>query len=665
MESYLPGFEPPPREDSRDPLTVAHVLVDVDLAHLDHPLDYAVPPELDSAVTVGCTVRVALAGTRQRGWVVGRETVPHHRALSPIQSVVSRTPVLNESTLTLARYIAHKHLATTSQVLSLAIPARHARSEKDVLAAHRDCAVPSPISMDTEFLSWYEGDPTAPGRIVWQVVPHDWIRQLATVVAIRSVRAPVIVVAATREQVDRIAAQIALIVGTDCVETVGSDDSAAHRFAVHLRALAGELTILVGTRSAVWTPVKDLGAIIVWDDGDDRLTEERSPRTSALDVAIARAHLEGVDLLSASLARSVKSHMLVNSSWAVPLTPLRHALREHAPRVRVLDDFDAAREGPSAGNIPTSVQRFIRESAQSGHVLIQVPRRGYVPVIACAQCHRTARCQRCHGPLAMRGDRQIVCQWCQWDASAFTCPHCAAHAVRARQIGSERTAEELARALPGLPLVVSSADHRIDTLRPTDSRIVVATPGAEPTLDGGYEAAVILDADTTAARPELWAYEEAMRRWFGALSRVAPAHPAIVVGLSDPTLGQALVRWDPVRVAADQLAERRSVGFFPFTTIVALDGPAPDVHAIVASLSDAELLGTVPIEQAPTRRAADSAQLSLAMPEHEPDQHIRTLVRTPISHTNTLLAQLTQVRQHRSAHKLAPVRMEVNPPELF
>ena len=118
MESYLPGFEPPPREDFRDPLTVAHVLVDVDLAHLDHPLDYAVPPELDSAVTVGCTVRVALAGTRQRGWVVGRETVPQHRALSPIQSVVSRTPVLNESTLTLARYIAHKHLATTSQAVS-------------------------------------------------------------------------------------------------------------------------------------------------------------------------------------------------------------------------------------------------------------------------------------------------------------------------------------------------------------------------------------------------------------------------------------------------------------------------------------------------------------------------------------------------------------------
>ena len=75
--------------------------------------------------------------------------------------------------------------------------------------------------------------------------------------------------------------------------------------------------------------------------------------------------------------------------------------------------------------------------------------------------------------------------------------------------------------------------------------MVIATPGAEPISPGGY-AAVVLDASAILGRPELWAPEEAMRRWFNVLSLVRPDGEMIVVGVRDNSVGQVLIRRDPM-----------------------------------------------------------------------------------------------------------------------
>ena len=369
--------------------------------------------------------------------------------------------------------------------------------------------------------------------------------------------------------------------------------------------------------------------------------------------AVQRCTVEGAGLLVASFARSVKAQALVRSGWAVSLDPVPGALRDATPRVHLHGTTEAEREGASGHmRIPQAALRMIRQGLRDGPVLIQVAASGYWPTVVCRRCGERARCRHCSGPLAVGSGGEATCSWCARTSQSWRCPHCAGTELRAARVGSTRTAEEIARNLPDASVLESSAAHRISRQLPSRPTVVVATPGAEPDVDGGYAAAIILDAHALAGRAELWAPEEAARRWLNALSLVRPGHPGLVVGTIPDALGQTLVRWAPTDYADRLLDEREALGFFPATTMVALDGPAAQVRQVAEQVireGGAELVGTV------VRPATRQGE----------ENEVRTLVRTPLAGAASMLAVLTDIRRSRSARKVPLVKMSVNPPELF
>ncbi|MFC7580412.1 primosomal protein N' [Schaalia naturae] len=649
------------------PQAVARVLVDVDLPHLDHPLDYAVPAELADTAGPGRLVRVRLGGAKHLGWIVARaDSSEHPGRLQPLLSVASDTEVVSPELLRLARYIADRTVSTASQVLSLAVPDRHAATERKVLAEPDPALTRPEAPAGTSWDSHPGGGALlrrlAAGespRAVWTALAPTRDAQLADAVAAAlSSGRSVVVTAPTSAQAGAVADMLAGVLGESAVSVTAADLPAAQRYRVHLEALSGRARLVVGTRSAVWAPVRDLGLVVVWDDGDDRLQEQRAPRVSALDVAVARAHLEGAGLIAGAFSRSVKAQALVRSGWAASLAPERPALRASTPRVAVPDELDREREGPAgASRLPPRAQQALRRELGHGPVLIQVPSAGYVPVVSCDRCRRVARCAHCGGTLSLGPDRTVRCAWCGRGTQEWRCPQCAGTRLRAVRVGSERTGEELGRAFPGVPLTVSSSTREITRSIGAEPRLVVATPGAEPRAEDGYAAALILDAPAIAGRPELWAPEEALRRWLNALSLVRAGAPALVLGGLDPVLSQALVRWDPAGLADRLLDEREALGFFPATTIVALDGPAPDVEEIAAG-SGGELMGIVP-RSGPQPGGATGEGKEEATPE------VRALVRVAHGDAPGLLGALARIQQHRAAHRLPMVRITVNPPELF
>ena len=366
-----------------------------------------------------------------------------------------------------------------------------------------------------------------------------------------------------------------------------------------------------------------------------------------------RCAVEGAGLLVASFARSVKAQALVRSGWAVSLDPAPGALRDATPRVHLHGATEAEREGASGHmRIPQAALRMIRQGLREGPVLIQVAASGYWPTVVCRRCGERARCRHCSGPLAVGSGGEVTCSWCARTSQSWRCPHCSGTELRAARVGSTRTAEEIARNLPDASVLESSAAHRINRQLPSRPTVVVATPGAEPDVDGGYAAAIILDAHALAGRAELWAPEEAARRWLNALSLVRPGHPGLVVGTIPDALGQALVRWAPTDYADRLLDEREALGFFPATTMVALDGPAAQVRQVAEQVireGGAELVGTV------VRPATREGE----------ENEVRTLVRTPLAGAASMLAVLSDIRRSRSARKVSLVKMSVNPPELF
>src|SRR5699024_10240053 len=133
----------------------------------------------------------------------------------------------------------------------------------------------------------------------------------------------------------------------------------------------------------------------------------------------------------------------VELGWAHQLVPERTTIRARTPRVRVADEYDQEREGGvGRARIPGFAWRKITQALESGPVLVQVPRSGYVPAMRCLQCHEQGRCQECHGTLSIVHRGIPNCSWCGKDAATWTCPNCSGNKWRATAIGAGRTAEE-------------------------------------------------------------------------------------------------------------------------------------------------------------------------------------------------------------------------------
>lgn len=291
-------------------------------------------------------------------------------------------------------------------------------------------------------------------------------------------------------------------------------------------------------------------------------------------------------------------------------------------------------------------------------VLVQVPRRGYVPALACARCRTIARCRTCTGPMSLPDRRPAaVCRWCGREEPALRCARCGSDAVRAVVVGARRTAEELGRAFPGTTVITSGGDSMVATV-PADPAVVVATPGAEPVAAQGYGAALLLDSWALLGRQDLRAAEDTLRRWMAAAALVRGRDDggvvAVVAESAIPTV-QSLIRWDPVGHADAELESRTEVGLPPAVHIAAVDGPLEAVHALLDTAqlpAAAQRLGPVDLPVGARRPPGLPAETAVS----------RMLVRVPRDQGLALAAALRKATGVLSArHDQQPVRVQIDP----
>jgi primosomal protein N' (replication factor Y) len=653
------------------PVKVARVVVDVPLAHLDRPFDYGVPEKFAELVQAGCRVRVRFSGQLVDGFVLEvPESTGFTGRLLPLAHVPSGEPVLTPQVARLLRAVADRYAGTMSDVLRLAVPPRRANAEKR--------PSPTPDSLpgppDPAGFARYPAGPALlaalaegrPARAVWTALPgEDWPARLAELcrATLSAARGALVVVPDARD-LDRLATAARAVLPEHSVTVLQAGDTPEKRYRSFLAASRGAAQVVLGTRAAMFAPVRDLGLVVVWDDGDDLHSDEHAPYPHARDVLVQRAYLDGCAAVVAGTARTAEAGLLVASGWAHELVADRTALRAAAPRVQALgEDFELARD-PAArsARLPSLAHQAARAALASGApVLVQVPRRGYVPSLSCARCRAPARCAHCAGPLGIParpgpgGTRIPACRWCARPAATFDCPHCHGTKLRAAVVGESRTAEELARAFPGAVVRTSGSTTGVLSAVDAGPALVVATPGAEPVAEGGYGAALLLDSWALLGRADLRAGEETLRRWMNAATLVRPAAAGgtvVVAADAAHPVVQALVRWDAAGLAERELADRRELGFPPVTRMASLSGSSAAVAEFLAALrlpEGADLLGPVP---EPPRPGQDG--------ERE-----RYLVRVPRPQGAELARALADVQGVRSARK-APehVRVQLDPLEL-
>lgn len=621
---------------------VARVLLEAYVPHLDRVFDYRVSAALHEQAVVGAKVSVIFSGRKMSGWVVERVAhtdVPEERLL-PIRRVLSPLPVAAPEIVDLAEAVAQRCAGTAADVLRVAIAPRVARVDKEFTAGDATPAPTEEPSRDTreqpspgeqdgegddavtaspEVWEHYTHGPefiTAvasgrPVRGVVEVLPsaedHDWARLTANAMATAyAAGRGAVGVVADHKALERLETALHELVGEDAVVRLHAGDGPTPRYRGFLELALGRKRLAVGTRSAAYAPVQDLALVCCHDDGDVNFVEQRAPYQHTRDVLLLRAQQQGLAALFTGYAVSPEAQRLVSTGWAVRLAPGRALLRRCSPRIEATSDsYNTARDPLAArARLPHEAFRVARAALEKGPVLVQVARKGYAPVLACQRCRTPARCRACDGPLSLSSANAApVCTWCGRQAHEWSCAECGFTRVRLSSVGAGRTAEELGRAFPQVP-VISSSEHTVRARVGSAPALVVATPGAEPVAEGGYAAALLLDGNQMLARPWLRAEEQTLRRWFNAAALVrSTEHGGTVVVTADQDRAvSALVRWDPAGHSERELHERHELGLPPAVRTAALTGPR---GALAATLRDLQLpervrvVGPAPVENTP------------------------------------------------------------------
>lgn len=651
-------------EASGVPNPVARVRVDSTLPQVDRTFDYRVPAELSEDAVPGARVRVLFNGHELTGYIEERAATTDwtRTSLLPLKSVLSRMPSVAPEIFELAEALADRYASTVANVLRLAVPPRIAALDKKYApllpgyeSAYLGDSAASATSSTTDPYAWLATpgapapfvldppalNPDAPDaasvfsdyengaefiedvaagaatRAVMTVLPghleHTWADVLATALATAAASGRgAIAVVPTAKNLDLLEAALAERLPADSFVRLSSDSTPHTRYHGFVKARLGQVPVVIGTRAAAYAPVANLGLVVCWDDGDSSLVERRAPYCHARDVLLLRASAEGTAALFAGFSMSSEAARLVRTRWASHVRAPRALVREYSPRIfSTGSEFELARDPLAAmARIPHLAFEHARRALARGPVLVQVARSGYIPSFSCERCRMPARCGECSGPLSVASGSSVPsCSWCGHLAQQWRCSECGFTHWRYSAAGATRTAEELGRAFPNVPVISSAGDHVRASVGP-EPALVVATPGAEPVAFGGYAAALLLDADKMLRFDSLRAPEAALRRWLNAAALVRPAalEGTVVTTASPSPVEQALVRWDPAWFARQELEERAQTGLPPAVRTAAVTGAEADVRAFMEEFlgssalpervrEQLRIVGPVPLDQ--------------------------------------------------------------------
>jgi primosomal protein N' (replication factor Y) len=610
---------------------VVRVMVDSPLPQLDRLFDYAVPEALRATCVPGVRVRVPLrsAGRVADGYVVEvGDGGGYDGTVSDVEQVVSPLPVLLPEIWALAREVADRQAGTASDVIRLAIPPRQVRVEKAHLAAMEAAAVDDAPADDAPADVAPADDPGvdpaalppvdgyAPeglaaavdgsGRLAVDAIPEvvelpggawagRWAVTLAQAAArvLASGRSSILVVPDYRDQ-DQLEAALAAHAPVGSVLRTDARQSGPDRYRSFLAGLGDAPRIVVGNRSAVYAPAPRLGLVALWDEGDPLHAEPLSPYAHARDVALLRSRQQETALVLLAHSRSTEVERLVAIGYLGTASPVVARPPRVIPTTSQTGDEGFARQA----RIPSGAWRAAKDAVEHGPVLIQVARPGYAPLVACRACRQAARCTVCTGPLGMSTATSTpTCGWCGHLAGDWRCANCGSDELRLVTIGAGRTAEELGRAFPGVQVVLADGERHVQEVD-AESRLVVATRGAEPVAAGGYRAVLLLDGERMLARESLRVGEDVLRQWSNAAALAAPRAPVMLVGVGGQ-VARALATWQQPRYAREELLERRALRFPPAVRAASVEGLPDAVGAAVARLdgiAGVDVLGPVPTE---------------------------------------------------------------------
>ncbi|MBK5289888.1 MAG: hypothetical protein JJE46_15645 [Acidimicrobiia bacterium] len=529
---------------------------------MEREFDYLLPTDFGAGLRVGTIVRVPLHGRRVRGWIIADGVTPEAGVgrLLPIAKVVGAGPP--SELMDLCRWTAHRWAGRP-------------------VALYRSASAPNAVRDPWPETTHRRLDGSPPRSVTAWPPAADRRELIAGLIA--ATGSSLILTAEGRisglvRDLERRGHRVVVLRADvdDAVRTRAWSD-----------ARRGDV-VVVGGRTAVWAPVPDLAAVIVLDDGDEALQEERAPTWHARDVAIERADRTGAAVHLIAPVPTPEGQAAIGGAVMRP-----PGARERAgwPRVEIVD---LREEPPGNGLLSEGLARALHQVVDAGDRAVCIlNRKGRAKLLTCVACSTVAECERCHAAVVEQDASTLRCPQCGVERPVI-CTACLGTKLRASRLGVQRLRDALAALLPRTE--IAWLDASID--EPGTAPVVVGTEAALHRVDARFVA--FLDLDQELFAPRVRAAQQAAglvaRAARGVGNRDRGGRLLIQTRSPNHDVVQWVLTGDPSALMAAERERRTLLGFPPAGAVAELSGETPAVEqASLALRRDFRVFG--PSEQ--------------------------------------------------------------------
>ena len=489
--------------------------------------DYLPPQDIDKSKLIpGVRVKVPFQSRTLTGVlieVVTETSVPYEK-LKRAEAILDDESILNTDVYELCKWAAEYYHYSLGEVLAAALPAvlrkgKPAASKKklepaaaasDELLTLNDeqaAALAAISAKPDQFTVFLLNGVTGSGKteVYLQAIQETLARQKQSLVLVPEI-------SLTPQTIARFRARFAVPVAA-----LHSNLSDGERMAVWLAARSGEAKIVIGTRSAIFTPFADLGLVIVDEEHDLSFKQQDRFRYHARDMAVLRARLNNIPIVLGSATPSLES--LLNAKRD-RYQALHLALRAGGATMPTFTLLDVRKQKMHEGLSVPLLQAMRAELQAGNQVMLFLNRRGFAPVLFCNQCNWIAGCKRCDARMVChRSPRELRCHHCDTRAPIpKQCEACQASSLEQVGLGTQRVEEILHAEFKDIPVIrvdrdtVNTRDALHDLLAQINTREPAILLGTQMLAKGHHFPQVtlvgVIDADHGLFSPDYRAAEQ-------------------------------------------------------------------------------------------------------------------------------------------------------------
>lgn len=370
----------------------------------------------------------------------------------------------------------------------------------------------------------------------------------------------------------------------DLAAVLHSRLSAGERYDEWVRIREGSARVVIGARSAVFAPVKDLGFVVVDEEHETSFRSEHPPRYDALEVARRRAETHGAVYVGGSATPSVQSYFEAERGRAKLLKMTKRIGQASLPEVEVVDlrrEMASGNRGVMSRRLVAEMQKCLSSGAQA---MLLLNRRGYSRFVSCRACGFVVKCTLCDVSVTYHSSgEKMKCHYCGAEQEIpKACPACGSAYIRFFGDGTQKLEQEMAQRFPGVPVLRMDADTTrkkdshlmiLEKFRRGEARVLVGTQMIAKGLDFPDVTLVgVLAADSQLYMPDYRSAERAyqlMAQVAGRAGRASrPGRVLIQTYSTDHYSVLAATKHDYEAFYREELAIRETSQFPPFTLLM-------------------------------------------------------------------------------------------------